>query len=71
LFYGNVKPGNEKTQNEQELATGTIFKPAYFVVKVHQKDEFMSYYPELKQIGAKGGFVFLKRSPSKVVSSGQ
>jgi hypothetical protein len=65
-----VKPGNEKTMNEKELATGTLLKPAYFVVKIQQKDEFMSNYPELKQIGAKGGFVFLKRS-TKIVCSGQ
>ncbi|MEY3585860.1 MAG: hypothetical protein RLZZ243_924 [Bacteroidota bacterium] len=66
LFYGDVKSGNEKTQNEKELATGTILKPAYFVVKIQQKEELMSNYPELKQIGAKGGFVFLKRKPSLV-----
>lgn len=71
LFYGNVKPGNEKTQNELELATGTILKPAYFVVKIQQRDEFISNYPELKQIGAKGGFVFLKRPSTKVKFSGQ
>jgi hypothetical protein len=70
LFYGNVKRGNEKTQNERELATGTLLKPAYFVVKIQQKDEFLNNYPELKQIGAKGGFVFLKRS-TNIVCSGQ
>lgn len=71
LFYGHVRPGNEKTQNEQEIATGTILKPAYFVVKIQQKDQFMSNYPELKQIGVKGGFVFLKRSATKVECSEQ
>jgi 4-amino-4-deoxy-L-arabinose transferase-like glycosyltransferase len=70
LFYGNVKPGNEKTQNEQELATGKLLKPAYFVVKIQQKDEFLNIYPELKPIGAKGGFVFLKRS-TKIICYGQ
>jgi hypothetical protein len=70
LFYGNVKPGNQKTLNEQVLATGQILKPAYFVVKIQHKDEFMSNYSELKQIGAKGGFVFLKRS-TKVDCCGQ
>jgi 4-amino-4-deoxy-L-arabinose transferase-like glycosyltransferase len=63
LFYGNVQPGNELSQNEKELATGKIKKPAYFVVKTQQREEFLSNYPELKQIGAKGGFVFLKRTP--------
>jgi hypothetical protein len=71
LFYGNVKPGNEITQNEQNLATGNLLKPAYFVVKIQQRDEFMSIYPELKQIGAKGGFVFLKRSSTKAECFGQ
>jgi 4-amino-4-deoxy-L-arabinose transferase-like glycosyltransferase len=70
LFYGNVKLGNEKTMNEKELATGTLMKPAYFVVKIQQKDEFMAIYPELRQIGAEGGFVFLKRQ-TKIVCSGQ
>lgn len=65
LFYGNVQPGNELTQNEQQLATGQLLKPAYFVVKIQQRDEFLSIYPELKQIGAKGGFVFFRRSPTK------
>lgn len=71
LFYGNVKPGNELTQNEKQLATGQLLKPAYFVVKIQQRDEFMTIYPELKQIGAKGGFVFLKRSPTKPECFGQ
>ncbi len=70
LFYGNVKLGNEKTMNEKELATETLMKPAYFVVKIQQKDEFMAIYPELRQIGAEGGFVFLKRQ-TKIVCSGQ
>jgi hypothetical protein len=64
LFYGNTRPGNEKTINEQEIATGVLLKPAYFVVKIQQRDEFMSIYPELIQIGSKGGFVFLKRESS-------
>ena len=64
LFYGNTRPGNEKTINEQEIATGVLLKPAYFVVKTQQRDEFMSIYPELIQIGSKGGFVFLKRESS-------
>jgi 4-amino-4-deoxy-L-arabinose transferase-like glycosyltransferase len=63
LFYGNVRAENEKTKSEKDLATGNIRKPAYFVVKIQQRDEFMSNYPELKQIGSKGGFVFLKRDP--------
>ncbi len=63
LFYGNVRAENEKTKSEKDLATGNIQKPAYFVVKIQQRDEFMGYYPELKQIGSKGGFVFLKRDP--------
>ena len=71
FFYGNVKPGNELTQNEKQLATGQLLKPAYFVVKIQQCDEFMTNYPELKQIGAKGGFVFLKRSPTKPECFGQ
>ncbi|MBP5994146.1 MAG: glycosyltransferase family 39 protein [Crocinitomicaceae bacterium] len=71
LFYGNSKPGNEATIHEQKIATGFLSKPAYFVVKIQQRDEFMSIYPELKQIGAKGGFVFLKRSPTKPECFGQ
>ena len=71
LFYGNTQPGNEATLNEQKIATGFLLKPAYFVVKIQQRDEFMTNYPELKQIGAKGGFVFLKRCPAKVECFGQ
>ena len=65
LFYGNTQPGNQVTLNEQKIATGFLLKPAYFVVKIQQRDEFMTNYPELIQIGAKGGFVFLKRCPEK------
>jgi hypothetical protein len=71
LFYGNTQPGNEATLNEQKIATGFLLKPAYFVVKIQQHDEFMTNYPELKQIGAKGGFVFLMRYPTKVECFGQ
>lgn len=71
LFYGNVKPGNEATIHEQKIATGFLSKPAYFVVKIQQRDEFMTIYPELKQIRAKGGFVFLKRSPTNPECFGQ
>jgi 4-amino-4-deoxy-L-arabinose transferase-like glycosyltransferase len=42
LFYGNVRAENEKTKSEKDLATGNIRKPAYFVVKIQQRDEFMS-----------------------------
>lgn len=62
LFYGNVKPGNEVTQDEKAVATRILSKPAYFVAKIQQKQEFMSIYPELKLIGEKGGFVFFKRT---------
>ena len=71
LFYGNTQPGNEATLNEQKIATGFLLKPAYFVVKIQQPDEFMTNYLELKQIGAKGGFVFLMRYPTKVECFGQ
>ena len=71
LFYGNSKPGNEATIHEQKIATGFLSKPAYFVVKIQQRYEFMTIYPELKQIGAKGGFVFLKRPPTNPECFGQ
>jgi hypothetical protein len=62
LFYGNTRPGNEVTQDEKAIATGILSKPAYFVAKIQQKQEFMSIYPELQLIGEKGGFVFFKRT---------
>lgn len=63
LFYGNVKPGNEVTQEDEKVvATAILSKPAYFVAKIQQKQEFMSIYPELILIGEKGGFVFFKRT---------
>ena len=62
LFYGNTRPGNEVTQDEKAVATGILSKPAYFVAKIQQKQEFMSIYPELQLIGEKGGFVFFKRT---------
>jgi 4-amino-4-deoxy-L-arabinose transferase-like glycosyltransferase len=62
LFYGNTRPGNEVTQDEKAVATGILSKPAYFVAKIQQKQEFMSNYPDLQLIGEKGGFVFFKRT---------
>ncbi len=62
LFYGNARPGNEVTRDEKAVATGILSKPAYFVAKIQQKQEFMTNYPELQLIGEKGGFVFFKRT---------
>lgn len=61
LFYTRKMPhANELHYNEEWLLTGDIDKPAYFVCKLMQADQYRAM-PQLEEIGDKNGFVFFKR----------
>jgi 4-amino-4-deoxy-L-arabinose transferase-like glycosyltransferase len=44
------------------LLKGDIDKPAYFVCKINNIDDWEKWYPQLKEINRKNGFVFLERA---------
>jgi len=65
LFYFRKPPvTNQKEYDKNWLYTGDIDKPVYVVTKVNKLNK-LELYPELKKIGEKNGFVFLKRDVKK------
>jgi hypothetical protein len=60
------KQPNQRKESDSEdwLVNGLIDKPAYFVVKITNKDYFDSK-PDCKFLKQEGGFLFYKRSPAK------
>lgn len=66
LFYSHKQPqANPRSYNSDWLYHGEIDKPAYFVSKITALDDVAQYYPELKEIYRKNGFVFWVRYPKK------
>jgi 4-amino-4-deoxy-L-arabinose transferase-like glycosyltransferase len=64
LFYSSKKPPlNPNSLNPDWLAHGDIDKPVYFVSKITGIDDVKQYYPDLKEIYRKNGFVFWARYP--------
>ncbi len=64
-FYSNEQPsGNLNSTSEDWLLKGELDKPAYFVCKVNNINDWKKWYPQLKEIGRKNGFVFLEREVS-------
>ena len=63
LFYSHKQPQtNLNSYNSDWLHHGDIDKPAYFVSKITALEDVAKYYPELKEIYRKNGFVFWMRS---------
>lgn len=63
LFYGKVSnPHNPKAKDVNWLLKGDIDKPAYFVIKINKKAQFMATYADAELLYEKNGFVFFKRS---------
>jgi 4-amino-4-deoxy-L-arabinose transferase-like glycosyltransferase len=61
-FYSKIEPhGNIKASDKEWLLSGEIDKPAYFVMKIHRKDQYLQRYPQLELLYEKNGFVFTKR----------
>ena len=44
---------------------GVIDKPAMFVAKITDLENFSTRFPNLKEMGRKNGFVFFYRLPDK------
>nr|MBA3971799.1 glycosyl transferase [Bacteroidota bacterium] len=66
LFYSHKQPqSNINSYNSEWLNHGPIDKPAYFVSKITALKDVAQYYPELKEIYRKNGFVFWVRNVKK------
>ena len=64
LFYAQKRPvRNQKTYDWNWLMSDQLDKPFYVVTKIHRAENIARQYPDLKQIGAKNGFVFFKKEP--------
>jgi hypothetical protein len=63
LFYSEKQaPSNPASYDIEWLCHGKLDKPAYFVSKITYVEDVRKYYPELKEIYRKNGFVFWKRN---------
>ncbi len=66
LFYSDKKiPVNPESYDENWLLTGSIDKPAYFVMKKGNSDKVLMRNPQIKLMYEKNGFVFGKREVGK------
>lgn len=62
LFYAKTKPSHHPRHHDENwLTREDADKTVYFISKNKVKDEYLGYYPELKVIGEKNGFVFYVR----------
>ena len=65
-FYSDEQPWtNINSTDEDWLLKGDIDKPAYFVCKINHVAEWEKWYPQLKELYRKNGFVFLERNTTK------
>ncbi|MBK7344611.1 MAG: glycosyltransferase family 39 protein [Saprospiraceae bacterium] len=61
LFYTRKSPvTNNLSYDQNWLLSGAIDKPVYFVTRVGKEDRFEAF-PDIREIGRKNGFIFLKR----------
>lgn len=64
LFYAHTQSQvNVNSYDLEWLLRGEIDKPAYIVCKITSLNVIKEYYPELKEIYRKNGFVFFVRHP--------
>ena len=69
-FYAERMPAdNQKSKDKNWLLTGDIDKKAWFVVKVHKKEQYMKSFPHLKEYKSKNGFVFFYREPENIYTT--
>jgi 4-amino-4-deoxy-L-arabinose transferase-like glycosyltransferase len=63
-FYSDKKPWtNEKSTDIFWLLGGDIDKSAYFSVKITGAEQHKKWFPDLKELYRKNGFVFFERVP--------
>lgn len=66
FFYSDIQPSaNIHSTGEDWLLKGDIDKPAYFVCKINSAADWEKWYPQLKELYRKNGFVFLERTVEK------
>ncbi len=65
-FYSDEQPWTNIQCTDQDwLLKGNIDKPAYFVCKINNVNDWEKWYPQLKELYRKNGFVFLEREKAK------
>ncbi len=66
FFYSDEQPNPNVNSTDQDwLLKGDIDKPVYFVCKVNNAADWEKWYPQLKELYRKNGFVFLERTVEK------
>jgi uncharacterized membrane protein YiaA len=60
LFYFDKQPGQPQL-SLQHLLEGELYKDAYFVIRLDEKDRYLQQYPQLEEIMEKDGYVFAVR----------
>lgn len=69
LFYSKQKqPDNARVFNLNWLTRGDIDKDAFFIHKIHKKEEVLTRYPELKFLYEKNGYVFFERKTKTITT---
>ncbi|HXP49522.1 MAG TPA: glycosyl transferase, partial [Bacteroidia bacterium] len=64
FFYSDEQPWKDIRCTENDwLLTGDIDKRAYFSCKINKAGEIQKYFPKLKELYRKNGFVFFERTP--------
>ncbi len=62
LFYTRKKPvTNKNSYDFAWLMSDKADKPVYIVTKAHKADVFLKQFSELKKVGEKNGFAFLRK----------
>jgi len=63
LFYGKKTPIPIETDDEAKwMVFEQVDKPVYFVVKPRDLESTLGYFPHLKEIDRKGGYIILERT---------
>ncbi|MGB0918449.1 MAG: ArnT family glycosyltransferase, partial [Flavobacteriales bacterium] len=63
LFYGKRNPLPVKTDDEPKwLLFEKVDKPVFFIVRAHDLGKTLGYFPHLKEVSKKGGYVILERT---------
>lgn len=63
LFYGRRTPLPVETDDEPKwLLFEKVDKPVYFVVRAHDLKKTVEYFPHIKEVDRKGGYVILERT---------
>ncbi len=64
LYYADKPvPLHDNTSDQDWLCSGDIDKPAYFILRSKNLEEYRDFYPELELLYEKSGFAFCRREP--------